>query len=135
MSTTYATIGVSSGGVGVSTIILKALATLTGSNGGTLADFELSNVQSPAVVQALSLANGANTINTTTCPALATAGAVILRPPTSNTNALTLKGVSGDTGISLNPAAPHLLTFASTPPTSFVITTTGGITGFELIWL
>lgn len=137
MATTYLNIGTGSTGnavAGTSTTTIGAIFNLTGDNGQAV-DIQLYNAYSPAVLQSLGLSSGANTISTSNCPALAKAGGVILIPPSGNTTSLTLKGVSGDTGIALSLTAPTMLTFATTPPTSFVITTGGAITGFFLAWI
>lgn len=42
----------------------------------------------------------------------------------------TLKGVTGDTGILLDPTGWHVLRFAATPPASFGITCSGADTGY-----
>lgn len=135
MATTYTNIGTSTGGVGTAAISLQAQTNITGADPGNAFNAVLFNSNSPANVQALTLASGANTINATNCPALANAGAVFLVPPSTNTQTITLKGASGDTGIALSLTAPHMLTFPVTPPSSFVLTTGGIITGFLLIWL
>lgn len=56
------------------------------------------------------------------------AGCAIV-PPASNTTGLTLKGVSGDTGIGIDPAGPTILNFPVSTPASFVLTSAGAITG------
>ena len=66
---------------------------------------------------AVTLSSGANTI---TIPSWA--AGVIIQPNTSNAVALTLKGVTGDTGIAISSTAPTLLSFAASPPSTFVIT-------------
>jgi hypothetical protein len=70
------------------------------------------------------LASGANTVTVPTW-----AVGCIITPPTSNTVALTLKGVTGDTGILIGLNAPLMLSFPATPPTSFVITAASITTG------
>lgn len=135
MATTYTNIGTTTGGSGTSTISTTAAFNLTGNNPGVAVDIQLFNSNSPAVVQAINLISGANTINATNCPALANAGGLILIPPTNNTQSITLKGASGDTGIVLSKVAPTTLTFDVTPPTSFVLTTGGGITGMKFAWI
>ncbi len=62
------------------------------------------------------LASGANTI---TVPSWAV-GCLII-PNSGNATALTLKGVTGDTGVPLSETTPTLLNF-TTPPASFVLT-------------
>lgn len=70
--------------------------------------------------QTQNVAVGTNTtITIPTTPVQATG--VIIIPPTSNTNILTLKGVAGDTGIAIAPAAPTFIPFATAVPASFVL--------------
>lgn len=77
--------------------------------------------------QIISLNSGANTI---TVPTGATV--VLIVPPTENTNSLTLKGVSGDTGVALSKTLPTALTLASV--SSFVLSA-GGTTSMEFTYL
>jgi hypothetical protein len=71
-------------------------------------------------VLTLTLASGANTI---TVPVWSpVADGVLIIPSTNNATALTLKGVSGDTGVGLAPSEPTLWTFPTAPPATFVIT-------------
>lgn len=135
MATTYTNIGTTTGGAGASTTDLNVAFNLTGNNPGQSVDVQLFNPNSPAVVQVLNLVSGATTINATNCPALANAGGVVLIPPVGNTQAITLKGASGDTGIALSKVAPTMIAFDVAPPTSFVLTTGGAITGFKLAWV
>lgn len=134
MATINTNIGTGTGGAGQSTITLLAAINLS-TDAATAANFSLFNANSPCTPQVLNLASGANTINATNCPALAQAGAVVLIPPLGNIVTLTLKGISADTGVALSPTAPQLITFPTTPPTSFVITTNNTITGFTMLWL
>lgn len=69
-------------------------------------------------------------------PAAATnkAGGVILRPPDGNAETITLKGVTGDTGIALSKVGWTLLTFATAPPATIGLTTGAAIAGFRFIW-
>lgn len=96
---------------------------LYGTNSGSLkiGPFSIAaNTQANLEELAVTLVSGANTI---TVPSWA-AGAVIVLP-TANTQATTLKGVSGDTGIALSPTLPGLLSFPVSPPASFVLTSAG----------
>jgi hypothetical protein len=68
---------------------------------------------------AVTLASGANTI---TVPSWAVG--CLITPPTNNTQTITLKGVTGDTGVAISETAPTLLSF-TTPPASFVLTAGG----------
>lgn len=122
-------------GVGTSTIQLTARFNFTGTTMGNAVDFQLFNNQSPCDLQSINLASGANTINATACPALPSAGGVWFIPPAANIATVTLKGVSGDTGLALSPSLPTFIPFAATPPTSFVLTTSDAITGFKLAWV
>ena len=77
------------------------------------------------------LSSGANTI---TVPTAFTVKGCIIRPPSGNTQTITLKGVTGDTGISLHLTDPQLLRFG-TAPASFVLTAGGTITGLRILWV
>lgn len=136
MATTFLSIGtgVAASGAGSSTVNLGTLFNFTGAATPSV-DYQLFNANSPAEVQVLALTSGANTINATNCPAIATAGGVWLIPPSGNGQTITLKGISADTGIALNLTAPTFLPFPLTPPTSFIITTNGAISGFKLAWV
>jgi len=76
----------------------------------------------------VNLASGANTINVPTW-----AAGAIITPPATNTVALTLKGISGDTGIAIGNTAPMMLSFPASPPTSFVISAASLTTGLTTI--
>ena len=78
-----------------------------------LAPTSTNNYQSTAVT----LASGANTI---TVPSWATA--ILIEPSTANVVALTLKGVTGDTGVALGLTAPSLCSFPASPPATVVLT-------------
>lgn len=133
---TLLNIGTGTGGVATSGIAFTVVSNwLQGGMTGTLIDYLLTNNNSPADVQYLSLISGANTINATNCPALPQSGGVWLVPPSGNSVTITLKGVTGDTGIALSLIAPTFLPFAVSPPSSFVITTNNAITGFLFVWV
>ena len=51
----------------------------------------------------------------------------------ANTVALTLKGVTGDTGILMSLTQPTVLTFPGTPSASFVITAASLTTGVTAV--
>jgi len=82
------------------------------------------------IVQAVNLASGANTI---TPPANAIG--VVICPPTTNVVALTLKGVTGDTGVSIPASSPSVHLFGTLPAT-FVVTAGSATTGYTqfLFW-
>jgi hypothetical protein len=87
-----------------------------------------SNVASPANITYVSLVSGSNTITTTTGMVAAT-----IIPPAGNTNSITFKGVSGDTGVRLHNTDPSSIGLDSTV-SSFVLTAGAAITGVRIIW-
>lgn len=90
--------------------------------------FEAStNATGSGQIQLINLSSGANTI---TVPSGAVAVTII--PPTANAVTMTLKGVSGDTGIALALTAPCSLSLSSV--STFVITAGGTITGVRFIY-
>lgn len=125
-------IGVGTGGVGTSTTQLVVSFAL--STSGDALNVQLFNANSPCAVQSINLVMGANTINATVCPALASAGAMIIMPPLNNGQTLTLKGITGDTGIPLSTVSPTLIGLPTSPPSSFVITAGGAITNLQLVF-
>lgn len=88
-----------------------ATLTLTGDDPATKLYTAATNASSPAVDQFVNLASGANTI---TAPTAAVSTRCTIVPPSGNTVLLTLKGVTGDTGVPLH----------KTDPTSFGVDTT-----------
>jgi hypothetical protein len=93
---------------------------LTGTTAGTqyIGPYTLTpNAAGNFAVTELTLASGANTIAVPTW-----AEFCVIVPPPTNAVALTLKGVTGDTGIPLSLTVPSELAFPATPPASFVVT-------------
>jgi hypothetical protein len=77
--------------------------------------------------QSVNLASGLNTITLPT----GTVSGCLVSPPTSNTQTLTLKGVTGDTGVKMPQASPFLILFdTANNPATFAITAGGATTGF-----
>lgn len=73
--------------------------------------------------------------NTVTVPAQgAIPNAVIIIPPPGNTQGITFKGVTGDTGVLMHPTYPSVFTLGS-GVTSFVLTVAGTVTGIKFIWI
>lgn len=89
------------------------------------------NAASPGSVELKTLASGANTITVPTGGS--TVSACTILPPTGNTQTLTVKGVTGDTGVLLHLTDPTTLALA-TSVTTFVLTAGGTITGLRLYW-
>ena len=91
-----------------------------------------ANGASPASTDLVTLASGANTI---TKPAGgSTVVGCIIVPPTGNTAQITLKGVSGDTGILLHLTNPSLVSLAAGVST-FVLNAASSIVGVRLTWV
>lgn len=135
MSTTFLNVGTNANGVASATVTLQAFADWFQGQNGEMLNFELTNPNSPAVVQAISLISGNNTINSTNCPAIATAAAVFIIPPPGNGTTISLKGISADTGIPIAfGGAPTMLSLANPPLSSFVLTTNSTITNLFLVW-
>ena len=115
----------------VSTILI----TFTGDAPNTISVTGLSNALSPAETQILSLSAGANTITAPAVTGIAATAAVLIIPPAGNIVTITLKGVTGDTGVPLNPNYPSLIAVPN-PTGTFVLTAgAGGILGVRLVWI
>lgn len=90
-----------------------------------------ANSASPASVEIKSLASGANTITVPTGGSTPTACVVV--PPAGNAISITLKGVTGDTGIRLHDTNPSVVAVDSSV-SSFTLTAGATITGVRLFW-
>lgn len=86
------------------------------------------NTSAPGRIDRTDLSSGANTITVPTG-----FKAVTIIPPAGNTTLITLKGVTGDTGVPLHLTDPSSIGLDSTEST-FVLTAAGSITGVRLIW-
>lgn len=73
------------------------------------------------------LSSGANTVTVPTGTTL-----VIIVPPTSNTETITIKGVSGDSGVQISKTAPSI--FAWQTGSTFVLTAGGAIAGLKVLF-
>lgn len=90
-----------------------------------------SNAASPGSVEVKTLSSGANTITVPTGGTTPTAVTIV--PPTGNTQTITLKGVTGDTGVGLHLTDPFTVSLAAATST-FVLTAGGTITGMRFYW-
>lgn len=88
------------------------------------------NEDSPADIDIITLAAGANTI--TVPGGGSTVKGVTIIPPELNEFSITLKGVTGDTGIVISPVDPTSIGLDGV--TSFVLTAEDEIVGVRLIW-
>lgn len=90
-------------------------------------------VDSPAMSAIISLVSGNNTITPPDVEGFTLHGLAIV-PPESNTVELTLKGVNGDTGITLGASVVSVISFGATPPATLVLEADDDVDGFRLIW-
>lgn len=91
-----------------------------------------SNTSSPGQVQIVDLSSGANTITVPTGGATVPTACTII-PPSGNTTSITLKGVTGDTGVRLHNTDPTSIAVYSSV-TSFCLTAGAALTGVRLVW-
>jgi hypothetical protein len=111
--------------------IVSVIALISGDQQWQIEFATEPNASSPAQNEIKSLTTGANTI---TPPSGGTApNGVIIVPPAANTVALTLKGVTGDTGVGLHLTHPSYIPLASTTAT-FVLTAAAPVVGVRLLW-
>ena len=103
--------------------------TFSGDIPATIPESALNNGSSPGQIEIKNLVSGANTITAPIGPPTA----LTIIPPISNILSLTLKGVTGDTGIPLHVTDP---TTIALDPTfvSLCLTTGGVINGVRFIW-
>lgn len=105
--------------------------TFTGDTTATQTNAAANNPNSPGQNELRTLAAGANTIPTPTGGA--TPVAVTIVPPAGNTVALTLKGVTGDTGLLLHPTDPSTIALGA-GVASLVLNAAAGVIGVRFIW-
>jgi len=103
----------------------------TGDVAATLEYDAAINAASPGQIDIVTLTSGANTVTPPTGGT--TPLAVTIVPPSGNTALITLKGISGDTGIALHKTDPCTISLNSTTST-FVLTAASQIAGVRLIW-
>jgi len=96
--------------------------------------FSWANTTASEQVTSQTLNGGANTI---TVPTLVNqAIGVVIIPPSTNTQTLTLKGVTGDTGVPISRTNPTTIPFDSaSPPANFCLTAGGTVTGCLFRWI
>lgn len=91
-------------------------------------EYEASNAASPGDIDIVTLSAGNNTISV---PSGATG--VTIRPPSANTQIITLKGVGGDTGVALHLTDSTSVGLGSAV-TTFVLNVVAQLAGVRLIW-
>src|ERR1700752_2894513 len=78
------------------------------------------------------LASGANTITLPT-PTTSVQGVIIT--PNDSSVTVTLKGISGDTGIAISNVLPTIIAFGSPQPTDITLTSSAlAVSAWELSW-
>ena len=92
----------------------------------------LENPASPGVVELKNLDVGANTITVPVATGAVVRACTIV-PPDSNTNAMLLKALPGDTGITLHVTDPTTIALDPTV-TSFVLDLLTAIPGVRFFW-
>ena len=103
----------------------------TGDISGSNAPSANPNASSPGSITIHTLAPGDNTITVPTGGS--TVKGATLIPPSGNANAITLKGVGGDTGIAISKVDPTSIGF-ETAPANFVLNAASTIAGMRIIW-
>ena len=89
------------------------------------------NTVSPGEIETKDLTTGFNALTVPTAGG-ATAKAVTIIPPAGNAQTITLKGVTGDTGVALHLTDPTTISLGASP--SIGLTVGGNITGVKFIW-
>ena len=90
-----------------------------------------ANAVSPASVTIHSLSAGDNTITVPTGGSTVKGACIV--PPAGNAQAITLKGVGGDTGVALSKLDPTSIGF-ETAPANFILNAGGIINGLRIFW-
>ena len=105
--------------------------TYSGDVVGTEVISAASNAASPGSIEIKTLDSGLNTITVPTGGSTVVACTIV--PPAANSTSITLKGVTGDTGVRIHNTDPTTIAIHSSV-TSFVLTTGASITGARLYW-
>ena len=92
----------------------------------------LDNIVSPGEYDIISLVLGDNTIAAPVVSGIVVTGLTII-PPAGNVNLITLKGVTGDSGIALHLTDPTSIALDTTF-VSLVLNAAAAISGVRLVW-
>lgn len=90
------------------------------------------NASSPASITIHSLTTNTNTITLPTGGSTVRAATIV--PPTGNTQTITLKGTTTDTGLIVSSSNPTSIAFGTTPPTSIILNAGNVIEGLRIFW-
>lgn len=104
----------------------------SGDNTAEIIQSALANTVSPGMSVIQSLASGANTITAPVVSGLVITGLTII-PPAGNTSLITLKGITGDTGVPLHLTDPTSIALDTTF-VSLVLNAAAAIVGVRLVW-
>lgn len=115
----------------MATATRKVTITYSGDVDGEQEINAAANASSPAVLELKTLAAGANTITVPTAGKVPTAVTIV--PPADNTQSVTLKGVTGDTGVRLHDTDPTSIALDD-GVVSFCLTAGAEIVGVRLYW-
>jgi len=110
----------------------KTTIVYTGDVTGTEVIEAADSEASPGAVTFQALASGFNSITVPSSTGV-TVTSVTIKPPTGNTTTITLKGVTGDTGVALHPSDPTTIGIASTV-TTIGLTAGAAIQGVRFFW-
>jgi hypothetical protein len=102
--------------------------TFSGDVSGAESISAATNSSSPGSIQYINLASGFNGINVPTSAVAAT-----IVPPAGNATSITLKGVTGDSGIRLHNTDPTTIALHSSV-SSIGLTAGDAITGVRIFW-
>lgn len=114
-----------------STATRTTTITFSGDTAGTNTLSAASNAASPASIEIRTLASGFTSVTVPTGGSTVVCCTIV--PPTGNTTAITLKGVTGDTGIRIHNTDPTAIAIDSSV-TAIGITTGAQIVGVKLYW-
>lgn len=114
------------------TAVRSTVITFSGDVSSNLQYDAADNIESPGSRTIQDLASGANTITVPSATSI-TVTAVTIIPPADNEETITLKGVTGDTGVSLHPTDPTTIALAS-GVVNFVLTAGDAIADVAFVW-
>ncbi len=107
---------------------LDLISTLSGILGDGSPHWRWTTTSPKGECDTIDFASGNNTITIPTGTTL-----VVIEPPSDNTQALLLKGATGDTGIDCDPNSPIVVS-PSTAETTIVVNAAGIVTGVK-VWI
>src|SRR5215469_4697908 len=104
--------------------------TMSGIDTASAVTLVLTQSTTFALPSSVTLASGFNSIPVPT----GVQGGVVIDPPNTNAQTITLKGVTGDTGTPLSKVNATLVAFDTAPPATIGLTAGAGINNVRLYW-